>query len=287
MGANPKSRRFKSELIEDAHIISETKSVKPPSVVLQTEPIPSKIPNNIQDAFDPIPEVGDSPVISETIIERKVEETFFNTPGNSTPSSSADMYQPHVTPNAGSFYQPTPIPDNGMGKDFSLEDPEAAILQQRQQQKVNLDEEMANESTNMIGDMLLDGFAMVAPELAEAYYSVNESEIKKLELEGKIKIGSLDYIKQINQNNQGAVKFDKTKKNFIKGPLYKVLEIQGVKGDPTSILIIAIVFVVGMMWFESWKIKKQNDSLISKLVELNKTSNIPLKEEKIETKQAA
>jgi len=280
-----KRRRPRPEMISDAHIISETKNVsKSSSEEKKQTPIENKKTES-SDKFDPIPEIGDSPIVNEAVIERKVEETFLQ--NNHTPNNNdggdPGYTPPTPNPNAGGFYQETPNP--GI-KDFSIEDPELAFLQQKQQHKVELDQEMANESTNMIGDMLLDGFAMIAPELAEAYYGINEAEIKKLELEGKLQKGSLDYIKQINTTNQGAVKFDKTKKNFVKGPLYKVLEIQGVKGDPTSILIIAIVFVIGMMWFESWKIKKSNDSLISKLVELN-TKSVSEVKSNVEEKQAA
>lgn len=145
--------------------------------------------------------------------------------------------------------------------------------------------EISDESSKMIADMLLEGFGMIAPEVVDRYSKINEGQIRKLERDNKIQPGFIEIAKQANKNNKNAVKVTNEQKNLIRKPLIKVLEVQGVKASPESMLIIAMLAVCVMLYIQARGIKRENDDMVKSWMEDHstskklKTENDKLKEE--------
>lgn len=135
--------------------------------------------------------------------------------------------------------------------------------------------EIADESSKMIAEMLIEGFSMITPELAERYSKINEGQIRKLERDDKIDPGLVEIAKNVNKANKGAVKVTNDQKNLIRKPLIKVLEVQGVKASPESMLIIAILAVCVMMFIQARSIKRENDDMVkSWMADHSQTRNL-------------
>lgn len=231
--------------------------------------------------IEPIIDVADSPINNSSIIERTGGDDFIKAQIQSHSNSSGFSHGPIVMQQAteenmpsgfasSSEFTPPPTPGSnyGMGpQEFTVVDPEAEMMQQASTQTVNMESEMTEESTNMLADMFIKGAAMILPEAANSYYAINENQIKKLESEGKLPNGASDQIKDINRKNRGRVKFDKEKQNFLRKPLEQVLAVSSIKANPTTLLIIAVCFILGMMAIESYRIKRENDDLVQKMIE--------------------
>ncbi len=127
--------------------------------------------------------------------------------------------------------------------------------------------EISDESSKMIAEMLLEGFGMIAPEMADRYSKLNEGHIRKLERDNKIDPGLVEIAKNVNKNNKNAVKVTNEQKNLIRKPLIKVLEVQGVKASPETMLVIAIVAVCVMLFIQARGIKRGNDDMVKSWME--------------------
>lgn len=102
------------------------------------------------------------------------------------------------------------------------------------------------------------------------YTKINESSVKIAEQNGKVKEGTLDSIKTINKNNKKAIEETfKAQMEMIQEPLEKVLAKRNVKVTPESALIGAIVFSTVIIFVQLKDIKKQNDELISTIINNN------------------
>lgn len=220
--------------------------------------------NKVEQA--PIMSISDSPM-AENVIERNGGDDILKT-------------EPVTTNNFNEFGQVIPPSNNGSPKDFFV-DPEAQIMQQEMEQMGNMEGGgdngstdtqplpvgIADESSRMLADMLLDGFEMIVPEAATSYSKINEGIIRKLTKEGKLSEDKLDLIKAVNKNNKNAVKVTREQKELIKKPLYKVLEANAVKADPVTMLIIAVVAVCFVLFLQANGIKKENDSMVKDWIE--------------------
>lgn len=219
--------------------------------------------------LEPILDPGDSP-LQQPVIEHTGFDTFASPPPINPPIPNPTMIKdvnddPNFTPPPNNFTPPS-FDGPQSGDEFTAVDPEAEFMQQQQQQTVTMEEEMTKESTDMMSDMILDGAGMALPLLADAIVQIPETKIKQMERAGQIGPGATDMVADINRKNRGRVKFDKKYREFIRKPLEQVLQIHSVKADPTSMLIIAVVFVIGMMAIEAFRIKKENDALVNKLI---------------------
>ncbi len=249
------------------------------------ESVKDVVDATVEPGMDKIMEVGDSPSLLP-MEERTGGDDFLKMkqPASGTPvqehvNNPAPQPQP-IQQNTG-FNQP--VNNLGSPKEFSIQDPETALMekqkQMRQAQQQEVAKEISKESGNMLADMLVDGFGMVAPELATSYYSINEVQIKSLEKENKVPPGSLMEVKKWNKDHANQIKFTKEQRDFIHTPLVKVLEIHSVKADPTTMLIIGICIVCFMMFWSARSIKKDGDEMVENLIVKYEESRKRLAEE--------
>lgn len=220
--------------------------------------------------------VGDSPLM-EAMIERKGGDDFLykdkpveNAAENIAPQK--EEVPNNTTPAQGNN---PPPPSQGSGPKEFIFDP---IAQDDTVQPPNtgtessaetnpIPPEIADESSRMIAEMLLEGFGMIAPEMADRYSKINEGQIRKLERDDKIQTGLVDIVKAVNKENKGAVKVTTEQKNLIRKPLIKVLEVQGVKASPETMLIIAVLAVCVMLFIQARSIKQSNDDMVRNWME--------------------
>jgi hypothetical protein len=227
-----------------------------------------------EPGIDKIMDVSQDPTLN-AIIERTGGDDFLKNAQPATPPPPPPVIPPTPFANpepsglgSGNYNTTPPQPIAGP-KSFTIQDPEAALIEKRrvmQQQTQQIHKEISKESGNMMADMLLDGFGMVAPSFAEMYYDLNEPQVKILEDAGKVPEGTLDQVKKWNRDNKGKVQFTKEQRNLVREPLIKVLEIHSVKADPTTMLIIGLVIVCFMMFMSAKSIKKSGDDMMESLI---------------------
>lgn len=216
--------------------------------------------------------IEDSPLM-EPMIERKGGDDFLYKDKPQTEPQPQDTATPETQPVTQSTPINTPPPQPGTGpKEFQFDpapqeplssDPSNTASPNSETTQTNpISSEISTESSKMIADMLLQGFGMVVPEMAHRYSKIPEGHIRKLEQDGKIQSGLVEIAKVTNSNNKNAVKVTSEQKALIREPLIKVLEIQGVKASPESMLVIAIVAVCVMLFIQARSIKNENDDMV-------------------------
>ena len=220
-------------------------------------------------------DVSSSPLM-EAMIERKGGDDFLyeNKPSESQNSNQQPVESTSQQPEVNNNPTPVQTATSSEGpKEFTFNPsdnippsengtPGAENGASPSAESNSIPSEIGDESSKMIADMLLEGFGMVAPEMADRYSKINEGQIRKLERDGKIQNGLVEIVKETNKNNKGAVRLTSEQKNLIRKPLMKVLEIQGVKASPESMLVIAIIAVCLMLFIQARSIKTSNDDMV-------------------------
>ncbi len=219
--------------------------------------------------------VGDSPLM-EPMIERKGGDDFLykdKPQAETTQDTTAPQPEPQVNSGNGGNINVPPVPPTSTDgpKEFQFDPtPQASgpvnpgdPAAQGGSGEINpIPQEISDESSKMIAEMLLEGFGMIAPEMADRYSKINEGQIRKLEQDGKIQAGLVEIAKNANKNNKNAVRVTNEQKNLIRKPLIKVLEVQGVKASPESMLVIAVLAVCVMLFIQARSIKSENDDMV-------------------------
>jgi hypothetical protein len=162
---------------------------------------------------------------------------------------------------------PNPFMQEGDAEELKFEDPEQLLMKQSEEKVEDLDKETINETSDMLSDVAINLFSMVAPVAAESYYKIPERKIKELEKQDKLPEGTIDHVKQINKEQRNSVTLDKSQKDLIRKPLSKVLEGKGVKTKPEWVLALCLVAVVVMLWIKARSIKKENDETVLNFID--------------------
>gem|GEM_PF-4336662 len=237
--------------------------------------------------------VGDSPLM-EAMIERKGGDDFLYK------DQSTSTVQPETQSSGSGNNTPPPPPTTtsadplapGSPKEFAFDpiaqNPVTHEGEVGTKAPVNdIPSEISDESAKMMADMILEGFGMIAPEMADRYSKINEGEIRKLERDDKIQTGLVEIVKSVNKENKGAVKVTNEQKNLIRKPLIKVLEVQGVKSSPETMLIIAIIAVCVMLFIQARGIKASNDLMVSNwMADHSKSKKLEVENESLRRKMA-
>ncbi len=235
--------------------------------------------NNQEANFEPIPSTEDSP-LNEPVKQRTGGDDFIKEQKSQIENNNSGSNNSYNHQHQSSFAN-----HPGDAAEFTIEDPEAALMKEEESKIDDLDKETIEGSSDMLSDTIINLLDMVAPEAAEAYFKIPEGKIKDLEKGDKLPAGIIDHARKINKDQRKSVRLEKTEKDILRKPLAKVLEGKGAKTKPEWILLFCLIAVIVMVWIRANAIRKENDDRVIEWIESYAKEKAKLRREEAEAEK--